>query len=619
MASAAPIIESVAEVSLILALAGTLGCAMWVTSRLNRPRAAARGASDGLHEAEARFDGAFEDAPIGMVIVDLQGRIVRVNRVMCELTGHEPEELLGRSHSELVHPADREAGEAQLRRLIDGEIPSFEAERRYLRAGGEVVWTLLSVTPVRDAENRPVCLMHHVQEIAENGHVELHVSHVVDRDAHTGLYNRRRFEVELERRAAHTGRHGTSAALILVDLDNLGQVNDSFGHARGDELLARVAAGLRAHLRKTDVLARVGGDEFAVIVLDIDHAGARRIAESLLEIVRREGVLPENEAVRATATIGVAQIDPLRPRSAEQLMIDADLAVYEGKCAGRDRIVVRDPDDLAAAQLNETVTWVERIRGALQHDGFVLYEQPLVELCSGRVTRHEILLRMVAGDGEHIPPMSFLPVAERFGLVREIDAWVIRNAIDLIARQARRGRQLQLEVNISGASVTDPDLLATIELEIARAGIDPGSLIFEITETTAIVNMEQARTFAERLAELGCGFALDDFGAGFGSFFYLKHLPFDTLKIDGEFVRGLMSSERDRIMVKAIARVASDLGTETVAEFVGDQATQDLLRSYGVHYAQGYGIGRPQPVTSTWPGAYAEDFDVSAGSAAAPA
>jgi diguanylate cyclase (GGDEF)-like protein len=437
------------------------------------------------------------------------------------------------------------------------------------------------------------------------------LAYLLDHDPHTGLYNRRRFESELELQVAHCETDGTPAALILLDLDNFKYVNDTLGHAVGDELVSRVAGALRDNLRKSDVLARLGGDEFAAILPEVDGNGARRIAQELLEVVRRDGVAPDAaRAICVSATAGIALIEPSRRRTPEQLLIDADLAIFAGKAAGRNRIVVRDPDDAAAVQLNETVTWVERIRAALTGDGFVLYEQPLVELRSGEVTRHEILLRMVADDGEHIAPMAFLPTAERFGLVQAIDAWVIRNSIDLIARQARRGQPLQLEVNISGASVTDPELLGTIEHEISAAGIDPASLIFEITETAAIVNIEQARIFAERLAQLGCGFALDDFGAGFGSFFYLKHLPFDTLKIDGEFVRGLATSERDQIMVKAIARVALDLGTQTVAEFVSDDATRELLRSYGVHYAQGYSIGRPQPIIATWPAAFADGAEI---------
>jgi EAL domain-containing protein (putative c-di-GMP-specific phosphodiesterase class I) len=260
----------------------------------------------------------------------------------------------------------------------------------------------------------------------------------------------------------------------------------------------------------------------------------------------------------------------------------------------------------SALHTGDASGWVQRILAALEHDRFVLYEQPLLELCSGTVVRHEILLRMVAEDGEHIAPMAFLPTAEQAGLVQAIDAWVIRGAIDLIARQARRGQHLHLDVNISGASVTDPELLAMVQRELALADIDPSCLTFEITETAAIADIELAQRFTQRLGELGCGFALDDFGAGFGSFFYLKHIPFDTLKIDGEFIRGLVDCERDQIMVEGIARVARDLGAETVAEFVTDGATRELVHSYGVHYAQGYGIGRPRPITATWPGAFTE-------------
>jgi EAL domain-containing protein (putative c-di-GMP-specific phosphodiesterase class I) len=255
---------------------------------------------------------------------------------------------------------------------------------------------------------------------------------------------------------------------------------------------------------------------------------------------------------------------------------------------------------------DDALCWAQRIRAALEHDRFVLYEQPLLELCSGAVARHEILLRMVTEDGEHIAPMAFLPTAEQTGLVQAIDAWVITGAIDLIARQARRGERLHLDVNISGASVTDPELLALVQRELTLAEIDPSCLTFEITETAAIADIKLAQRFAGCLGELGCGFALDDFGAGYGSFFYLKHIPFDTLKIDGEFIRGLVRCERDQIMVKAIASLVRDLGTETVAEFVTDDATRELVHSYGIHYAQGYGVGRPRPITATWPGAFAE-------------
>jgi len=211
-----------------------------------------------------------------------------------------------------------------------------------------------------------------------------------------------------------------------------------------------------------------------------------------------------------------------------------------------------DPDGERAARLTDTATWAGRIRAALADDGFVLYQQPILDLHTNEIARHELLLRMVGPDGEHLAPATFLYVAERFGLIQDVDAWVVRRAIALVAEQAQLGRRLQLEVNLSGLSMTSPEVLSTIESELERTRIDPACLTFEVTETAAIVNIQKARAFAERISELGCGFALDDFGASFGSFYYLKHLPFDVLKIDGEFVRNLGDSLKDQLVVKSL-------------------------------------------------------------------
>jgi diguanylate cyclase (GGDEF)-like protein/PAS domain S-box-containing protein len=555
-----------------------------------------------LREAEARFQRAFDSAPIGMALVSMEGSCLQVNHALCEITGYQRGELVALNLRDITYVDDQGEDTEQMSRLMDGEIPSYQIEKRFVRATGEVMWGLLSVSVVRAEEGEPQHLVYHVQDITERRRFESDLSHLAHHDPLTGLFNRRRFEVELNRQVLASERLGIPGALLMLDLDNFKYINDTLGHAAGDELVGRVAQALLRRLRRTDVLARLGGDEFAVILPGVELEGARELAESLLEIIQRDCVvLGGGRAMQVSASIGLAPIDAGTPRTPEQLLIDADLAMYGAKTAGRARVAVRNPDDSVEADLHETLTWAERIRTALKEDRFVLYEQPIEDLARGVISRHEILIRMVGDEGEHIAPMEFLPVAEQFGLVQAIDAWVVRHSIALIAEQAEAGNALQLEVNISGASVTDPELLVTIEDEIAATQINPGSLIFEITETAAIVNIPRARRFAERLAELGCRFALDDFGAGFGGFFYLKHLPFDTLKIDGEFVRGLATSGRDQAMVKAIAQVAAELGTETVAEFVGDEQTRELLRSYGVDYAQGYHIGKPQPVAETWP------------------
>ena len=240
------------------------------------------------------------------------------------------------------------------------------------------------------------------------------------------------------------------------------------------------------------------------------------------------------------------------------------------------------------------MSWLERIRAALEEDRFVLYAQPIRDLRSGETSQYELLLRMVGDDGDLISPGAFLPLAERFGLAPEIDRWVASHAIELLG--ADPGGKIALEINLSGLSLSDTGLLHLIETEVARHQVDPRRLIFEITETAAVSNIPLARRFAERLTQLGCRFALDDFGAGFGSFYYLKHLPFDYLKIDGEFVSGCLGNKTDQLVIDAVVRIARGLGKQTIAEFVSDAALEQFVRSQGVDLAQGFHVGRPVPV-----------------------
>jgi EAL domain-containing protein (putative c-di-GMP-specific phosphodiesterase class I) len=226
----------------------------------------------------------------------------------------------------------------------------------------------------------------------------------------------------------------------------------------------------------------------------------------------------------------------------------------------------------------------------------VLHAQPIVDLASGGVGQYELLLRMVDLDGALIAPDAFLPVAERFHLIGEVDRWVVRRALAMLAEVSAAGHDITIEVNLSGRSTGDPELLALIERELRATGVDPARLIFEITETTAIANIPAAQEFAARLAELGCRFALDDFGAGFGSFYYLKHLPFDYLKIDGEFVRQCASDATDQLVIGAVVDIARGLGKRTIAEQAGDEATLAMLRELGVDQAQGFFLGRAAPL-----------------------
>jgi EAL domain-containing protein (putative c-di-GMP-specific phosphodiesterase class I) len=282
-----------------------------------------------------------------------------------------------------------------------------------------------------------------------------------------------------------------------------------------------------------------------------------------------------------------------REVTARELLGEADVAMYRAKDEGRDRVARYVPGEHAA--MRESLTWVERIRHALETDGFELEFQPILDVRSGEVTRYEALIRMRDGD-RLIPPGAFLPTAERFGLIEAIDRWVVTRIVDVLAERERRGEPVSLEVNLSGRSFGAPATIEHIEQTIDAAGIDPGRLIFEITETAAITSLDQASAFARRLTTLGCRFALDDFGTGFGSFHYLKYMPIHYVKLDGDFVRGLPESRSDQVLVRAIADVARGLGMSTIAEFVESESILGKVREYGIDFAQGYHVGRPAPL-----------------------
>jgi EAL domain-containing protein (putative c-di-GMP-specific phosphodiesterase class I) len=305
----------------------------------------------------------------------------------------------------------------------------------------------------------------------------------------------------------------------------------------------------------------------------------------------------EGQPAKLSTSIGIACFGRVATEP-DELMAAADLAMYEAKEAGRDRIGMATAESVDERSLKARMQWLERIKRALDDQSFILYCQPIAQVATGAVAHYELLLRMEDEQGRVIPATAFLSTAERFDLVQEIDRWVVRKAIELIAEHRTQGRELRLEVNIAAKSVSDPELPRLIEDQLRETGIDPSLLILEITETTAIANMDEAVEFANHLARLGCGFALDDFGRGFGSFYYLKHMPLNYLKIDGDIVRDLAENLVDQQVVKAIVQVAKSLGYRTIAEYVESEATVLALRHYDVDLMQGFHIGRPRALNS---------------------
>lgn len=479
----------------------------------------------------------------------------------------------------------------------------------YAVAAADGVWSGESVLLDRDGIEVPisqVIVAHRAadgevefystiaRDISERKHFESKLMHLASHDPLTGLYNRRRFEEELERRLAEQLPRGSRIAVLFLDLDGFKAINDGQGHRAGDEFLISVANLLRRGLRDSDVLARLGGDEFAVLLTQTSVEQAEATAQRLLELVRRHAFVVNAEAVRITTSIGIA-LYPDHGATAQSLLVHADLAMYRAKESGRDSFSIDRPAGRGQVAL-VTHTWEHRIREALDNDRFVLHAQPIQSL-STCAYQYELLIRLREENGQLIMPGAFLTVAERTGLIRNIDRWVLSQAIHLIAAEQRAGRSLRLEVNLSGKAFADPDLLSRIARDIVDTEINPGNLTLEITETAAIADIDQAGRFINTLRGFGCRFALDDFGVGFSSFSYLKQLPVDYLKIDGSFIKDLPNDPVDQEIVKAVVKVARGLGKETIAEFVEDAETVRLLTEDGVDHAQGYFIGRPRPIS----------------------
>jgi diguanylate cyclase (GGDEF)-like protein len=427
-------------------------------------------------------------------------------------------------------------------------------------------------------------------ERAEKTEAELR--HLADHDSLTGLLNRRRFRGELDQYVSFAARYGGRGAVMVIDIDGLKEVNDRLGHQAGDTLIRRVAEILRERVRATDIVARLSGDELAVLMPQSDTAGALQLGEDLRAQVA-EGMPLNSEIDAASISVGITMFGGQGSSGAEAVLVAADQAMYQAKAEGRNRIALFHAPGENGETARRAQTTSARIRDALTQDRLRLATQPIRSLTSGGIERYELLLRMTGESGELLPAASFIEVAERSGMVQELDRWVVARALELIGERQRAGSPVSLHVNISGASITDLSVLEFIERRLDEGEADPARCTFEITQTAKVEDYDTAAGFADRLTEFGCEVAIDDYGAGFGPFAYLQKVPFDVIKIDGAFIRDLPRNDADQLTVKAIVQIARGLGKRTIAEFVEDEETRTMLQGYGVDMAQGFHLGRP--------------------------
>jgi diguanylate cyclase (GGDEF)-like protein/PAS domain S-box-containing protein len=536
-----------------------------------------------------------ENLPDAIVLVDGGGSVAYANAAAEQLFGRPVLELVGVPfHILLAEPFGEEYA-GHVRRFNGGERPEVVGQPRDVfvrRLDSSVVPTELTLCEVRDGEVRSLAVVAH--DIGDRKQEETRLRRMASQDALTGLVNRTNFERTLSEHVDYADRYGNGGAVIALGVDTFQYVNEALGVSGGDEILVGLAEVVNGRLRKTDVLARVDGDVFGILAPGTDREKALSLAEQLLDLVRRHAFVVNGEGIRVTVSAGVSSLDQ-RAVTGADFLAEAENAMHAAKESGRDRAVAYDPE--GHTEVDERRAWTERVRQATEKGLFVLVSQPIVNLKTDQATQHEVLLRMRGDGGGLVEPATFLATAERFGLIGGIDRWVTQQAVRLIAAHNKEGRDLTLEVNLSGMTMGDSRFPDEVKRGLTSSGIDPASLVFEVTETAAVADIEQARKFALSLARLGCRFALDDFGAGYASFYYLKHMPISYLKIDGEFVRELPASHADQLIVRALVEVCGGLGIKTIAEFVTDQRTMDMVRDLGVDFAQGYHLGKPAPVS----------------------
>lgn len=496
---------------------------------------------------------------------------------------------------DLVHPEDVDKAIAQIQDFMDKKVVRYESEFRMRHKDGQYINILSRAFAVESEEGKITRLVGTHIDITERKKAEEQLNYQSSHDSLTGLVNRREFERRTEQLLFTSKKQNQLHALCYMDLDQFKVVNDTCGHAAGDEMLRQISALLKEAVRDNDTLARLGGDEFGVLMEHCSPDNAYRVTRAIQAAIQEYQFVWENRTFRAGVSIGLVQITDKTNNLTELLKV-ADVACYMAKDKGRNRIHVHCDDDSELAKRQGEMHWVTRIQHALDEDRFCLYAQMIEPLEKSSGKHFEILVRMIDEEGDIIPPGAFLPSAERYNLMRELDKWVIRNALSSLRNHPEFLNEIDfISINLSGQSITDERFLEFVLKEVRSLKDSAKKICFEITETAAISNLLLAGKFISELRKFGCRFALDDFGSGLSSFGYLKNLAVDYLKIDGAFVKDIVCDPIDRAMVKSINEIGQVMGMETIAEFVESEEIKTMLKEIGVDYAQGFAIHKPQP------------------------
>ncbi len=554
-----------------------------------------------LRSEQARAQTTLAALGDAVLAIDERGRLDYMNLAAEQLVQWHGDKARHKPLGELFQLLDehgQDDGFKPVEKILRGELDStMFSTRQLLRVDGTKVMVSLVMAPIR-LDNGAMGAVLVLHDITRERQYVANLTWQASHDALTGLVNRREFERRLARAIKRLQETPGQHALLYLDFDQFKIVNDTCGHAIGDQLLCQAANQLQQCLRESDTLARLGGDEFGVLLENCALEPAMQIAENLRKALQDLNFTANGRTFTVSASIGLVCLTPSQFGAAEALQA-ADMACYLAKEKGHSRIQLYNPDDSELLVRFDEMTWVQQIHRAFEERRFCLYSQDIAAVKErAEPGEHiEVLLRLRDESGRLVSPGEFIPAAERYGLMPLLDRWVVENALGVLAqRHGQTDRPIAIcAINLSGATVGDQEFLAFLREQIKRHQLPPGMICFEVTETTAIANLSNAIRFIHELQDLGCRFALDDFGAGMSSFAYLKQLPVDYLKIDGSFVKDMLEDPVDYAMVEMISRLGRLMGKQTIAEFVESDAIFSALGEIGVDYAQGYAIARPQP------------------------
>jgi diguanylate cyclase (GGDEF)-like protein/PAS domain S-box-containing protein len=542
-----------------------------------------------LRQAEERFRSSFENAAIGMALVDCDGRWLRVNPALAEMLAYDPAQLVGKYFRDLTPPEDVSRDVGALQDMVDGNRTTYHAEKRYIRLDGQLVWVSLSVSAVRDSEGKLLHMISQMQDITARKEAEEELVNQALHDPLTGLPNRVLFGDRVQVALSRIERTTNPLSVFFIDLDRFKLVNDSLGHAIGDRMLIEIAARLQDVVRPSDTVSRFGGDEFTVLCENTDESAAVMIGERILDSLTKPMMIDRHELF-AGASIGIAVSRDHKMR-AESMLRDSDAAMYQAKDQGGARVVVFD--GRLHLRATERLELENDLRHALERGELRLHYQPDVDLRTGRVQGVEALVRWQHPRRGLLLPGSFIWLAEESGLIVPLGEWVIREACQQAREWQDAGLDLIVSVNISPRQLADPRLPEIVASAVEYAQVAEDRLCLEITETAAV---DAGAPTLSALKSSGVSLALDDFGAGFSSLHQIRRLPpVDTLKIDRSFVEQLDERDRDEAIVAAVVGMARSLEMQTVAEGIQNEDQVKLLRGLGCNRGQGFHFSRPAP------------------------